>query len=301
MNSRSLTIPALLAAAVAAPYAANKAPEWKSKRNAGAQPAPATTPAPATPSSLWPAQGLAAHPAPNAASMPGVPAMAVAAPVQAPLEGTPTYSLAEVFRLDVTKEWVYQRWARKSTALSELDLFGVRVPLVTGTRLHDLAGSLTYFFTPDGRLQRISFRGRTGDTTQIVALLTQQYGFQWQTPTAAGEQLMQIRRGDEILGELRTRPAAVLWSNSSNNSFSVNVELQNPATARPLKPILAPLPASVAAAAPANPQTAAASGGKEPAAKADDKPAEPGWKAFFPRSRTPEGQLENLDRANMYR
>lgn len=225
----------------------------------------------------------------------------MAQPSQAPLEGTPTYSLTEVFRLDVTKEWVYQRWARKSTALSELDLFGVRVPLVTGTRVHDLAGSLTYFFTPDGRVQRISFRGRTGDTTQIVALVTQQYGLQWQTPTAAGEQLLQVRRGEEILSELRTRPAPVLWSNSPNNSFSVNVELQNPATARPLAPILAPLPASIAATPPANAQAGAPSGGKEPAAKADEKPAEPRWKAFFPRSRTPEGQIKNLDRANRYR
>jgi hypothetical protein len=299
MSSRSLTIPALLVAAVAAPYAVNKAPEWKNKWNTGAQPAPAT---PSAASSVWPANGQAAHTAPGSVSAQPSTAIAAAKPTQAPLEGTPTYSLAEVFRLDVSKEWVYQRWARKSTALSELDLFGVRVPLVTGTRLHDLAGSLTYFFTPDGRVQRISFRGRTGDTTQIVALVTQQYGFQWQTPTAAGEQLLQIRRGEEILGELRTRPAAVLWSNSSNDSFSVNVELQNPATARPLAPILAPLPAAAAAAgAPANAQAGAAPGGKEPSAKADDKPSEPRWKAFFPRSRTPEGQIKNLDRANRYR
>jgi hypothetical protein len=297
MFSRSLKIPALLAAAVAVPYAANRAPEWKNRWNAGSPPAPTTS---AAPTSVWPAIGQGGLPG-QGADPTQAAALGLAAPAQAPLEGTPTYSLAEVFRLDVTKEWVYQRWARKSTALSELDLFGVRVPLVTGTRLHDLAGSLTYFFTPDGRLQRISFRGRTGDTTQIVALVTQQYGFQWQTPTAAGEQLLQIRRGDEILGELRSRPAAVLWSNSSNNSFSVNVELQNPATARPLAPILAPLPAAVAAAAPANTQAGGAPGGKEPAAKTEDKPAEPGWKAFFPRSRTPDGQIKNLDRANMYR
>jgi hypothetical protein len=297
MFFRSLKIPALLAAAVAVPYAVNTAPEWKNKWKVGAQPAPA---APAASSSLWPAHGQTALPTSGGASTAPPAANVVATPVQAPLEGTPTYSLAEVFRLDATKEWVYQRWARKSTALSELDLYGVRVPLVTGTRLHDLAGSLTYFFTPDGRLQRISFRGRTGDTTQIVALVTQQYGFQWQTPTAAGEQLLQIRRGEEILGELRSRPAAVLWSNSSNNSFSVNVELQNPATARPLAPILAPLPAA-AIVAPANSQAGAAPGGKQPAAKQGDKPAEPAWKAFHPRSRTPEGQIKNLDRANMYR
>jgi hypothetical protein len=298
----------LLAAAVAVPYVANKAPEWKNTWNGGGAP---TTAAPAAPSA-WPGIGqhnpsLTGSPwptnTPAAGANPQAPSASITPGVQsqASLEGTPTYSVAEVLRLDVTKEWVYQRWARKSTALSELDLYGVRVPLVTGTRVQDLAGSLTYFFTPDGRVQRISFRGRTGDTTQLVALVTQNYGFQWQTPTAAGEQLLQVHRGEEILCELRTRPAPVLWSNSPNNSFNVNLELQNPATARPLKPILAPLPEPTTAGAAANAQAGASPNGKAAAAAADDKPAEPRWKAFFPRSRTPKGQIKNLDTANMYR
>ena len=58
--------------------------------------------------------------------MPPAPAAArLTAPV--PVEGTPTFNLADVLRLDISKEWVYQRWPRKSTALSELDLYGVRV------------------------------------------------------------------------------------------------------------------------------------------------------------------------------
>jgi len=64
-------------------------------------------------------------------------------PSAVPLEGFPTIRMEEVFRFDVTKEWVYGRWPRKSTALAHADLFGVRVPLVTGTNIDDVAGALT--------------------------------------------------------------------------------------------------------------------------------------------------------------
>jgi hypothetical protein len=219
-------------------------------------------------------------------------------PNAAPLEGLPGHSLSDVLRLDVTKEWVYQRWPRKSTALAELDLYGVRVPLVSGTQLHDLAGALTYYFTPDGRVQLIRFRGRTGDTTQVVAIATQRFGLQPQAPIAAGEQLFQLRDGDKVLSSLRTRPAPVLWASTPHDSFTVELDLQNPATARPLAQNLPELPA------PSEPPPAAASEPADNAVAEDagksDKPAEPAWKAFFPRRRVPSDQLPNLDHGNIY-
>ncbi|HMP07303.1 MAG TPA: hypothetical protein PJ982_13200, partial [Lacipirellulaceae bacterium] len=123
-------------------------------------------------------------------------------PASRPLEGAPSYSLTEVLRFDVTKEWVYQRWPRKSTGLAELDLYGVRVPLVTGTQLTDLAGSLTYFFDYAGRVQRISFRGRTGDTTQLIYLAAQRFGLTAQPALAAGEQLLEVRRGQDVISRV---------------------------------------------------------------------------------------------------
>lgn len=303
MLPRSLAMPTILVAAVAVPYAATNAPQWKQQWMASSQPG-AASPAPNS-APQWPAAsgaqpaaprtplGQLSSPGPMSPDVPGRPA----ASAPAPLEGTPTYSLDEVLRLDVTKEWVYQRWARKSTALSELDLYGVRVPLVTGTQLHDLAGSLTYFFTPDGRVQRISFRGRTGDTTQLVGLVTQRYGLAWQTPTTAGEQLLEARQGDDVLSRVRTRPAPVLWANAPNESFTVDLELQDPTRARPLAPQLAPLPPL--AATPAAKQAEAKK--EADAKKADNPPPVTGWKAFFPRSRVPDGQIKGLNANNMYR
>ena len=204
--------------------------------------------------------------------------------------------------MDVTKEWVYQRWPRKSTSLAELDLYGVRVPLVTGTQTYDLAGSLTYYFGVDGRVQRISFRGRTGDTTQLVALVTQRYGLQPQPALAVGEQLFQLRRDDDVLSQLHTRPAPVLWASSPNDSFAVELDLQNPATARPLVLPAAPLPPLAAPpAAPAGATRSSAATAAADAKDADAAPKEPGWKAFFPRRRVPSGQIPNLNHGDTYR
>src|SRR5690606_19717919 len=121
-----------------------------------------------------------------------------------------TYALSEVLRFDITKDWVYQRWDRKSTALADLELFGVRVPLVSGTQVDDIAGSLTYFFGADGRAKRISFRGRTGDTTQLATLLHQRFGLQAVPAVIAGQQLLQLRQGNEVISEMRTQTAPVL-------------------------------------------------------------------------------------------
>jgi hypothetical protein len=296
MVSRSLAIPALLAASVAVPYAATKAPEWRAQWNAAA---PASVP------TVSSGQALAFGPeaARRTAAMiaPPVGPGAALYPTPTPLEGTPTYSIAEVFRMDVTKEWVYQRWPRKSTALASLDMYGVRVPLVTGTQVYDLAGSLTYYFGADGRVQRISFRGRTGDTTQIVTLVAQRYGLQPQPAVVAGEQLYQVRRANDVISSLHTRPAPVLWASSPHDSFTVELDLQDPATGRPLEfdqPALPPPPAAPAAAASL--QTGGAAGDAVAESTTSEKPAEPAWKAFFPRQRLGAEQINNLDHDSMY-
>ena len=222
-----------------------------------------------------------------------------------PLEGLPAMSLSEVFNMNVSKEWVYQRWARKSTALSELGLFGIRVPLVTGTQLHDLAGSLTYYFSQGGRVERISFHGNTGDTTQLAKLVTQQYGLQQQATRAAGEQLYQARRKNQVFSELRTRPAPVLWASSPHDSFAVNLDLQRPDAKTPLPSRLVPLPVvKTPPPQPQKPVLSAAQQRRAHDARIVGKPTEKeiavkkkdGWKAFFPRSRVPKKQVESLER-----
>lgn len=295
MFSRLLSAPLLVGAAVAVPYVATNGPNID-----GLFPSQsATSAAPADTheellKQLSPTQPIR----PPAPQGPG----STLYPTETPLEGLPALSLHEVFNMNVTKEWVYQRWARKSTALSELGLFGIRVPLVTGTQLHDLAGSLTYFFGNDGRVSRISFHGTTGDTSQLVMLAAQQFGLRQQSTPVASEQLFQIKQNNQVFSELRTRPAPVLWASSPHDSFAVDFDLQRPGVTTPL-PSRLPLLPTVSAppqqpVANAKPQSINGNAKKVVASEKSTTPVDPAekWKPFFPRSRVPGKQVDNLDR-----
>ena len=302
MVPRALRMPTLLAASVAVPYVASNAPEWA--RDVKLPSFASSSAAPATPELLPLAgPGGAFSQAPPLRPLPTFePPKAPGSeiiPVSTPLEGYPTYSANDVFRMDVTKEWVYQRWPRKSTSLGTLDLYGVRVPLVTGPQLHDLAGALTYYFGPSGRVERITFRGRTGDTTQIVTVATQRFGLTRQPSLTPAEQLFQYHRDKDVICELRTRPAPVLWESSPHDSFSVELDLQQIDTGKPIVAQLPPLSAKASPAAPPAPAQAAAEAPSKPAeaSLADQKSDEKsqGWRAFFPRSRVPKNQLDDLN------
>jgi hypothetical protein len=276
MFSRIRGIPVLMAAAVAVPYLSTNGSErlqqWWNSVSSSSEGANSTSELVLPPGDLNPPPRGPGH---------------EIFPISTPLEGTRSVSLEEVFRFDVTREWVYERWARKSTALAELGSYGIRVPLVTGTQIHDLAGSLTYFFDSAGKVQRISFKGNTGDTTRIVMLAVQRHGMQQQNSQFVGEQVFEVRRGDDVFSELRTRPSSVLWSSSPHESFAVELDLQGPNATTPLPRRLAPVPEVPPVAA------------KLPE-EADAQEKQPGFreslKAFFPRSRVSDGQVENLER-----
>ena len=80
-----------------------------------------------------------------------------------------------VFDFQITPEWIVAHWPAVSTGLAQLQLEGYRVPLVTGTAQHDLAGSLTYYFNAEQKLQQITFIGTTGDPRPLIGLLTSRF------------------------------------------------------------------------------------------------------------------------------
>jgi hypothetical protein len=93
------------------------------------------------------------------------------------VEGAAHRELADVFRFNITPNWVMGQWPRVSTGMSQIQLVGCRVTLVTGTAPDDIAGALTYYFTPQQRLQRITFQGSTGDARKLVAFLAAKFHF----------------------------------------------------------------------------------------------------------------------------
>jgi hypothetical protein len=95
-----------------------------------------------------------------------------------PQLATPTVSLTEVLRYDVTPAWVVARWPRVATVVGELEWSGMRVPLITGQGPHDIVGSLTYYFDSSQLLKRILLEGYCGDERALVALAMQSFNLQ---------------------------------------------------------------------------------------------------------------------------
>ncbi len=238
MAGRPLMLATLLGASIGVPYFVSNSTQAPSAGNVP----------PAAQKSAWPSFGTNAGSttSPPPLLSPSIAMQSTAPPypstaTPAAMTGLPSngavrfHSIRDVLRFDISKEWVYQNWDRKSTGLSDPELFGIRVALITGTQRTDLAGSLTYLFDGQGQVQHISIRGRTADTTPLVQFLTQTYQFQ-RMEAPAGEQLYQVRSGKSVYSELRTRPESVLLEASPQASFGVVLELGRPGSNRVLQP-----------------------------------------------------------------
>ncbi|HEX7376245.1 MAG TPA: DUF6690 family protein [Pirellulales bacterium] len=136
--------------------------------------------------------------------------------------------LADIFRWDITTAWVLGRWPRVSAGLSEVDLQGYRVPLVTGTATDDLAGSLTYYFNKRQRVQRMTFFGTTGDSRRLVALLATRFAFVRELNDDPSLFLYRVREGRKVVSELRVKPAHVLRSDEPYSRFDVSLLITRP-------------------------------------------------------------------------
>jgi hypothetical protein len=223
MASKPLIIASLLGASIGVPYFASQSKQGEDATGSQS-PTPAAAPAQSAPA-------LAAVPPQGPIESPGLSINGNAAP----WESARLHSAEQVLRFDLTNEWVYRNWARKSTGPTDVGLFAVRVPLVTGTQIASLAGSLTYYFNTHGQVEHISFRGRTGDTTPLVSFLARTYEFE-RAEAPVGEQLYQVKRGRRVQSELRTRPEPVLLATSPHNSIAVELELARPGSRRFLPP-----------------------------------------------------------------
>ncbi|MEM8735506.1 MAG: DUF6690 family protein [Planctomycetota bacterium] len=98
----------------------------------------------------------------------------------------PIQALREVVRFDVNPNWVPSRFPRVTRVTSNMQLDGMRVPLVTGTRPSDLAGTLTYYFDRYQRVQRITVHAVTGDPSRFLAELQHAYQLQQQPSLGGG-------------------------------------------------------------------------------------------------------------------
>lgn len=142
--------------------------------------------------------------------------------------------LREALRFNVTPAWVLQRWPRVSTVRAADDLSGLRVPLVTGTRVDDLSGSLTYYFNRDQQVQRLSFHGYTGDATRLIQLASQHLNLQPE-PSAGGMMYVQRWNGQPT-SVLRVSHSPLVQAHNPHSRLIVQLEVNRPGAYFQLSP-----------------------------------------------------------------
>jgi hypothetical protein len=145
-----------------------------------------------------------------------------------PASGTTSHStptpIEQVFRFDLTPQWVASRWPRVSTvAGSDPDQLGMRVVLVTGTQPDDIAGSLTYYFDRHHQMQRITFTGLTRDPRRLLASVVTPYRLKSQPTTDAAHYI----DGDpkDPTSEVIVRHMPVLVAETGIANAEVEVDL----------------------------------------------------------------------------
>ena len=139
----------------------------------------------------------------------------------------PPIDLREVLRFDIDPDFVFRRFERVSTVLSDLSLDGLRVPLVSGTQAYDVAGSLTYYFDINKKLRRIQMQGVTGDARGLIELMVQHYRLG--PEPSLGGQLLTTRWNNRVTSFMHLAPAPVVTSASPNARFAFYSEINPPA------------------------------------------------------------------------
>lgn len=142
------------------------------------------------------------------------------------LTGPADSDLQNVLRFDISPRWVTERWSRVSTVRAEPGWEGLRVPLVTGTRVDDLAGSLTYYFDPQHQVRRITFHGVTGDERKLVGFVSHVYDVQ---PDADLSGSVHVARWNgQPTSVLRVALAPVIRADMPHSRLEILLELNRP-------------------------------------------------------------------------
>ena len=145
-----------------------------------------------------------------------------------PLEGINIHHVSQVLRFDVSLPWVLSTWPRVTSGLADLELQGYRVPIVTGTRPQDVAGSLTYYFDKQQRVARLLLYGTTGDPSELVTFMAQRYGFERIVIPDPGLHLYQRRDRSRVWGEMRIKAAPIVRQDTPLARFDVSLIFDRP-------------------------------------------------------------------------
>lgn len=142
------------------------------------------------------------------------------------LVGGPIHDLRDVLRFDVNPDWVFKHFTRVTTVLADMHLDGLRIPIVTGTQPEDLAGTLTYYFDRQHRVQRVTLHGFTGDPSRLTELMQKHYAMQPQPSLGAGTYV--IRWNGQPTSIMQLTHAPIVHAAASHTKYTVFLELNQP-------------------------------------------------------------------------
>lgn len=142
------------------------------------------------------------------------------------LVGGKVNDLRDVMRFDITPNWVLQRFSRVTTVLADTRLEGMRVPIVTGTKPDDIAGTLSYYFDGNGSLQRVTLHGFTGDPQRLVSVMKTHYEMNREPSLEAG--VFTKRWNGEPVHFLRMTHAPIVYSDAIHQKYTLFLELNQP-------------------------------------------------------------------------
>jgi hypothetical protein len=145
------------------------------------------------------------------------------------LDGGVIGRFEDVINMNITPKWITQRWARVSKNIQSGQWEGYRVPIVTGENTDDLAGALTYYFDNQQQLQRIVFRGTTGEPQRIITMLQQTFHLTKRPTSRIGLYIKsQNRRPVSVLMITRSPRTATQNDTTHYSQYTIQFELNRP-------------------------------------------------------------------------
>ncbi len=134
--------------------------------------------------------------------------------------------IRQFVRFDITPGWVTGTFPRVSTVLSNVQMDGLRVPVVTGTSAGDFAGTVDFYFDRMQQPRRIILEGHCGDPSNLARMLLEFYGLQ--PEPALGGHLYVSRWNNRVTSLAMFQPAPIVHANDPYRKFEVFIEVNQP-------------------------------------------------------------------------
>lgn len=131
--------------------------------------------------------------------------------------------LTHLLSFEVTPDWVRENWESVTNCAGELGLQGWRVAYFQASPESDFAGSVTYYFDKERRVQRILLHGYSSDPSGIVQLATSHY--QMRRIPGVESDLYVARLHDRPVGGLSIEFCRLLNAGDRDKQCEVLLEL----------------------------------------------------------------------------